>query len=313
MKRISICILSLCLLFAGCASGAEPTVSEDAAIFTDDLGRTVTVQQPQRIAVLLGSYAQICELAGAYVCAAPDDAWEDLALELPADAVNLGSIDKLNLELLLSAKPDLVLASSKRRQQVEWMDTLNAAGIPVAYFNIDDFDDYLRILQLCTGFTGRGDLYEKHGTAVQTQIDAVLAQNRQRLDGKEGPTVLCMTASASTIRAQNSVGTVLGAMLKTLGCVNVADSDAMLLDNLSIERILEADPDYIFFVQRGDDTAGMQAYVQQMLTDNPAWASLTAVKQGRVYFMEKDLYNLKPNHRWGEAYEKLEAILANGG
>jgi len=24
--------------------------------------------------------------------------------------------------------------------------------------------------------------------------------------------------------------------------------------------------------------------------------------------MEKNLYNLKPNHRWGEAYEKLEAI-----
>jgi hypothetical protein len=26
--------------------------------------------------------------------------------------------------------------------------------------------------------------------------------------------------------------------------------------------------------------------------------------------MEKDLYTLKPNDRWGEAYEKLEAILA---
>jgi hypothetical protein len=24
--------------------------------------------------------------------------------------------------------------------------------------------------------------------------------------------------------------------------------------------------------------------------------------------MEKNLFNLKPNHRWGEAYEKLEAL-----
>jgi hypothetical protein len=27
--------------------------------------------------------------------------------------------------------------------------------------------------------------------------------------------------------------------------------------------------------------------------------------------MEKNLYNLKPNNRWGEAYEELEAILSN--
>lgn len=312
MKRILTGILCLCLLLSGCASRAEPTVSEDAVRFTDDLGRTVTVDNPQRFAALLGSYAQICQLADAYVCAAPDDAWEDLKLPMPTDALNLGSTEKLNLELLLASKPDLVLASTNRRQHLEWMDTLESAGIPVAYFSIDDFDDYLRILKLCTGFTGRNDLYAQHGTAVQSQIDAVLAQSKQRLDGKEGPSVLCMTASASTVRAQNSEGTVLGAMLKTLGCINVADSHSMLLDNLSIERILEADPDYIFFVQRGNDEAGMQAYVQQFLTDNPAWASLTAVKNGRVYFMEKQLYNLKPNHRWGEAYEKLEAILANG-
>lgn len=313
MKRILIGILCLCLLLGGCVAGAEPTVLHNSTYFIDDLGRSVTVTEPKRIAVLLGSYAQICQLAGAYVCSAPDDAWEDLELDMPADAVNLGSTEKLNLELLLSSKPDLVIASTKRRQHVEWMDTLNAAGIPVAYFNIDDFDDYLRILQLLTGFTDRHDLYETNGTAVQNQINAVLAQSRQRLEGKEGPTVLCVTASASTIRAQNSEGTVLGAMLKTLGCRNVADSDQMLLDSLSIERILEVDPEYIFFVQRGDDAAGMQAYVRQMLTTHPAWASLTAVKNGRVYFMEKELYNLKPNHRWGEAYEKLEAILANGG
>ncbi len=309
-KCIAICLILL--LLSGCASENEPTVLYNSTVFTDDFGRTVSVTEPKRIAVLLGSYAQICQLAGVTVCAAPDDAWEDLHLQMPGDTVNLGSIDKLNLELLLASRPDLVIASSKRRQHVEWMDTLTAAGIPVAYFNIDDFDDYLGILQLCTGFSGRKDLYAQYGEAVQAQIDAVLEQNRERLAGKEGPAVLCMTASASTIRAQNSEGTVLGAMLKTLGCVNIADSDAMLLDNLSIERILEADPDYIFIVQRGDDSAGMEAYLKKMLADDPAWASLSAVQNGRVYIMEKNLYNLKPNHRWGEAYEKLEAILANG-
>ena len=34
------------------------------------------------------------------------------------------------------------------------------------------------------------------------------------------------------------------------------------------------------------------------------------MKEGRVYLLEKELYALKPNDRWGEAYEKLEAVLA---
>ena len=36
---------------------------------------------------------------------------------------------------------------------------------------------------------------------------------------------------------------------------------------------------------------------------------MTAVREGRVYDMDPQLYNLKPNHRWGEAYEKLADLL----
>ena len=76
--------------------------------------------------------------------------------------------------------------------------------------------------------------------------------------------------------------------------------------------ILEQDPDYIFFVQQGDDEAGTKSNIERMMKDNPAWQELTAVKEGRVYFMDKTLYGVKPNHRWGEAYEIVEEILENG-
>ena len=126
------------------------------------------------------------------------------------------------------------------------------------------------------------------------------------------PTVLCMRSSASMVTVKNSEDNVLGEMLHTLGCVNSADSDASLLENLSMERILEVDPDFIFIVQRGDDAEGMKAYIQNMMAENPVWQQLTAVKEGRLFFMDKTLYNLKPNHRWGQAYEQLEEILRNG-
>lgn len=311
-KQIFAAVLLLSLLLTACGGANNGSVSGAAVTFTDDLGREVMVDSPECIAALLGSFAQVWMLAGGEVCATADDAWDDLQLPLPEETVNLGSTKNLSMELLLAARPDFILASTNTRQNVEWQETLEDIGVPVAYFDIDDFDDYLRFLKICTDITGRGDLYEQHGTAVQAEIDAVLEKNRQRMEGKPAPTVLCMTASASSVRAQNSEGTVLGAMLRTLGCVNIADSDAMLMENLSIEHILLSDPDYIFFVQRGDDEEGMKEYVRKFLEENPAWSQLTAVKNGRVFFMEKNLFNLKPNHRWGEAYEILESTLQKG-
>ena len=306
--RILSLILLLSLLWGCAAPAAETEPSWDFA-FTDDLGRTVVVNEPKRVACLLGSFAQVWQLAGGEVCATADDAWEDLALELGEDCVNLGNTKALSLELLLSARPDLVLASANTRQNLEWMETLEAAGIPTAYFDVADFDGYLRLLKLCTDITGRADLYETNGRAVESQINEVLEKAAAR---GTAPRVLSLRASASMVTVKNSEDNVLGEMLKSLGCINIADSEESLLEDLSLEKILEADPDFIFFVQRGDDEAGMRAFVENMMRENPAWQQLTAVKEGRLYFMDKNLYNLKPNHRWGEAYEKLEEILENG-
>ena len=307
MKIKLLSLLLVAALLCGCAAPAQ-SVGEGYT-FTDDLDRTVTVREPKRVACLLGSFAQIWQLAGGEVIATADDAWDDLGLALSKDCVNLGNTKELSLELLLSAKPDFILASANTRQNLEWMETLDAAKIPTTYFDVSDFADYLRLLELCTHITGRTDLYETNGLAVQRQIEAVLEQAQSR---DNAPTVLCMRASASSVTVKNSEDNVLGEMLRSLGCVNIADSDSSLLENLSMERILQADPDYIFIVQRGDDAEGMKRYVETMMAENPAWQRLTAVQEGRLHFMDKNLYNLKPNHRWGEAYEKLEEILENG-
>lgn len=314
MKSIFPLLLTLLVLLTACAPAAVPetTSSQTAVTFTDDLGRTVTVDNPQRVACLLGSFAEVWINAGGTVIATADDAWEDFSLDLPPEAVNLGGTKRLNLELLLSAQPDFIIASTNTRQNIEWQETLEATGIPVAYFDVFHFQDYLRLLSICTDITGRKDLYETHGTAVQSQIDAVIAQSQSRLAQADAPTVLFLRASASAVHVKNSEGVILGDMLKSLGCINIADSDTSLLENISLERILEADPDHIFIVQQGDNESGMLAYIHDFLEGHPAWSQLSAVKNGRVHIMEKKLFGLKPNHRWGQAYEMVEEILENG-
>ena len=69
------------------------------------------------------------------------------------------------------------------------------------------------------------------------------------------------------------------------------------------------DPDYIFVTVQGNDQEAAMDNIEQLLISNPAWNSLTAVKNGQYYVLDKRLYNLKPNARWGEAYQKLADIL----
>ncbi len=290
-------------ILCGCGKKAES--EKTGYTFTDDLDRTVTVSSYEKTAALLGSYADVWMLAGGTVCASADDAWYDFDLDLPEDAVNLGKTKSLSLERLLSAQPDFVIASTNTPQHLEWQKNLEDAGITVAYFDVSDFDDYLRMLKICTDITGDSEAYETHGTRLQKQIDDILDRN----EGKPAQTVLVLRASASFIRAKNSDGTVLGTMLKDFGCKNIADDDDTLLENLSIESIALQNPDKIFFIPSGDDIEGMEKNVETMFRENPLWGELDAVKNKTVYYMEKRLYGFKPNAYWAEAYEKLEDIL----
>lgn len=304
-KFIASVFALLCL--GGCT--ASHSVPDTGYTFTDSLGRTVTVASHEKTAVLIGSFAEVWMLAGGEVTATVDDAWEDFKLPLSETAVNLGGTKNPSLELLLSTEPDFVIASSNTAKDLSWTDIFDSSGITTAYFDVSTFEDYLNMLDICTDITGRKDLYEIYGENIRSDIDNVRERAKLRVAENGAQTVLFLRASAASIRAKNSHDSVLGEMLADLGCINIADNDEGLLENLSLESIISADPDKIFFVQVGDDEAAMRTNVENMFAENPAWYELTAVREGHVYFMDKHLYNLKPNARWGEAYEQLEAIL----
>lgn len=307
-------IMTGILWVTGCAAKSETQDiagenQEQSVTFTDDLGREVTVENPERVAALIGSFAEMWQLAGGEICATADDAWEDMGLTLSEDTVNLGQTKSISVEKLFEAEPDFIIASANTRVNVELLDTLEATGVPTAYFEVSGFDDYLRVLKIFTEITGREDLYQENGLAIQTQIEDVIAKSEKRLQGQEEPTVLFLRVSATAVYAKNSSDSVLGEMLKALGCRNIADDDASLLENVTLEHVLQMDPDYIFTVQLGGNPEGVKNHLDSLFSEDSAWATLTAVKEGRWYHLDKRLYNLKPNARWGEAYEGLEAIL----
>ena len=305
---IIICFSVLSSLLTACSS-EQNEYDQSAVIFTDALGREVSVpKEPERVAALIGSFADVWMLAGGSVCATAEDAWDDFGLALP-DAVNIGGAHSPNLELIFSANPDFVIASASTSSNVEMKETLEAAGIAVAYFDVDNFSDYLAMLDICTDITERKDLYECNGLAIQSQIEDIKQAIEERALPEEQRTVLLLRAHSSSVKAKGSEGTILGEMLADLGCINIADSDTSLLETLSVESIMRQEPYRIFVVTMGDDTEKAIDNLNQMMNENPAWGTLDAVAEGRLYLMERKLFNIKPNADWAESYEKLSEIL----
>ncbi|MGM9537948.1 MAG: ABC transporter substrate-binding protein [Candidatus Onthomonas sp.] len=324
MRRILCLLFTCCLLLTACGGQtpvpagqptelppaesveAEEGISETAVTFTDDLGREVTVDRPQRVACLIGSFADIWYLAGGVeeIVATANDTWTYFDLPLSEEVVNLGGSKELDLEQLVASEPDFVLASCNTALNVELEPTFAEMGLNTAYFSVSTFEEYLHMLDVCTQITGQTENYQTYGLDVQAQVDAAIA----RADGSR-PSVLYIRASGSSCKVKNSEGSVLGEMLAALDCENIADQEDSLLEQLSLEAILAADPDYIFVVLQSSDPSEAEAVLESTLLSQPAWSTLTAVQEGRYHVMDQTLYNLKPNERWGEAYEKLADIL----
>ncbi|MEE1238990.1 MAG: ABC transporter substrate-binding protein [Acutalibacteraceae bacterium] len=294
----------------GCSEKNESSDINYTVIFTDALDREVAVNKnPERVAALLGSFADTWVLSGGTLCAAAEDAWDDYGLSLE-NAVNLGGAHSPSLESLLSADPDFVIASASTAADVEMKETLENAGIAVAYFDVDNFYDYLSMLEICTDITGRSDLYKQNGENIKEQIEKIKAEFNSSNLPEEKRTVLLLRTSATLLKAKGSEGTILGEMLNDLGLINIADSDQTLLDNLSVESIIREEPYRIFAVSMGDETAAKNN-LSKTMEENPAWGKLDAVAQNRLHIMDKKLFNLKPNANWAKAYEQLVEILLN--
>ncbi len=310
-NRTLTTLLTLALILtmlSACVSQAVAPKGKTAS-FTDALGRNITVMKnPEKVAALIGSFADVWLLSGGSVCATVKDAWDNFGLDIP-NAVNIGGAHSPNLEMLLSSEPDFVIASASIPSDVEMKEVLENAGIVVAYFNVDNFEDYLSMLDVCTDITGRKDLYEQNGLKIKEQIDSVKAEfNKTNLSETE-LTVLLLRATTGTVRAKGSEGTILGEMLSDLGCINIADSDNSLLETLSVESVIRQEPYRIFVVAMGNDIEKAMDNFYRMIDENPSWGTLSAVKENRVHVMDRMFFNMKPNAKWAESYGKLSKIL----
>lgn len=290
----ALCLCLIALLLTSTALAVE---------FIDANGREVSVENPQRVVALYGSYGDVWRIAGGTLAGTTSD--------LPAGddgAAELGSHTEPNMELLFSLDPDFVILSADTAEHQEIAKVLDDANVPYAFFSHQDFLGYMEMVKLFTEITGREDLYQAQVEQVETPILGMIDE-AAKLEGDDPPTALLLRAYSTGVRCKGSEGTVAGCILKDMGFVNLADGNSPLAENLSMETILMADPDYIFVTTMGSSTEAALESMASMFTDNPAWAGLSAVKANRYFVLDKEFFHQHPNARWAEAYEVILNIL----
>jgi len=177
-------------------------------------------------------------------------------------------------------------------------------GIAHGYFREDTFADYAALLQqFCEVNDPSGESYRKYVTDVENRIRSV----KESVPCETDQSFLLLRAFSTGMKAKTD-DNLAGQILNEYGLHNIADAAPSLLEDLSMERILQVDPDYIFVITMGDEQAARE-YLLRSVENDPAWQSLSAVRNGRYTILPQELFHYKPNARWDESYRYLANVL----
>ena len=295
-------------------------VNEDSVTFTDASGKdSVTIQKnPQKVVNLYASFTTLWYEAGGEVAGliGGDSSValyeEYIGRDITADAgvttvAASSSGKKWDTETIVALQPDLIICSTAMSGYKTIEAPAEAAGIPVIAMRYNDFSDYLMWFKVFANLTGHTELWEEVALkSLDEVVDVLLACPTENT-----PRVFSMFSSADNLQA-NTSGTVVGGMIDAMHAKNIVDewegaAEAERLD-INLETVFAADPD-IILVQCHAGKEDAEALVASLYGDNPVWQSLTAVQNGKVFYLEKSLFHNKPNSRFAEAYKVLAGYL----
>jgi iron complex transport system substrate-binding protein len=180
-KFIKIILAAMVALsLAACSYNDSTVQAENWYSFTDHSGNTVALaQKPQKVAVLFSSFADIWVTAGGSVDITVGESVQRGFAPEDAVLVDAGAGKSINTELLIASKPDFVICSADVPAQQEAAKLLNGAGVPCAVFRVENFDDYLSVLDIFTDITGSKERYKLYGTDVRQNIEQLMLQTEQ--------------------------------------------------------------------------------------------------------------------------------------
>ena len=292
--------ISACIFVWWCLAGllslhAMPVHAAPVSV-TDDWGQTIQRSGPaRRIIPLYGAFAEMLFAIGAgpQVVARTDADQEPPEItRLPA----VGTHMRPNVEMIVALKPDLVVQSASRRVAMPEIQRVVEAGIPVAVFSPNSFDDIFSTLKRLGTLAGQQDAATKLEEDMRGRLQLVAA----RLEGVSERRRVFFEVRAEPLTAAGH-GSMVQHILDAVRAENVVKAEKALVQ-MDLEMLLLANPDF-YVVQQGP------------MNRNPAhpgkrqhFQRLQAVQDGRVILVDEYLFS-RAGPRCVDAVEQLAAAL----
>ena len=301
MKGIPFAVLWLLplLLSAEMISETAETLS-----FRQRNGETVTVhKRPKRAVVLHISLTGIWYAAGGKAVARPHAPRLRVLPEAARDLPDVGNYYNPDMEKLLSLNPDLVLLHSKRGKHWEIQKLLRAAGVESVCVDYANYDDFLRLLDFFARLNGNPPEAFALRKCIADEVDALC----RAAEAHAKPSFLCMIAAGDGFLSETPHGNTAN-MAARLGARNVVPGASPVRVKFSMEQLMLADPDVIFLLRTGPEGKSA-ASVRADLDKRMEWRNLKAVRSGRVYMLEPEMFLYLPGERYPEAFRRVAECL----
>ncbi len=214
----------------------------------------------------------------------------------------IGGLLDPNLERVLSLKPDLIVLMASQRDLAWRYESL---GIRTLRLEIDTLDQMFTALRLIGEAVGTPAAAKDLADKIRRDLDRVA----DRVRGRPRPrTVFVIEHEPGALRQVFVAGTdsYLGSVLALAGGENILSGLPSAYAKVSIERIVQTDPEVIL-VMTGKDaiTDGDREAERKLWGKLP---TLAAVKTGRVVLIRADPVSI-PGPRLAESVELISRVL----
>ena len=284
--------LVLALIAATLGAGARVS---PAAEVTDMLGRRIRIpDHPARIVSLAPSITETVFVLGEGDRLLGVTDYCDYPPEATRKA-RVGGISNPNFEAILALRPDLVIATSESNY-AEHVERLVSLGLPVYVVRPVDWETVLDSIERIGDILGRDAVGRARVAAMRRDADAI----GRAVAGLPRPRVLFVVWPNPLIAPGRD--TLINDLIRRAGGESVTGAEPLLYPRLSLETVVERQPDRIIVGRHGQET------VEELLRGWERLGSVSAVREGRVYGVDGNLVH-RPGPRMVEALRALARVI----
>jgi len=289
-KKFLIGIIFLTILITGCGNN-KTSNSPDQLTFKDTLGNEVVIENtPKKVISLSPAITEILfalDLDNSIAATTDYCDYPEAAKNTP----KVGGFNTPNIELIVETEPDLVFISSG--VQAELSENFKNLGIKTFALDANNIDQVISNIEL----VGKIMDVEEKAKIISEDMKERKNYIMEKTKDLEKPLVFFEVWDEPLLSAGPE--TFIADILNISGGINFVKESDTDYPQISLEILLEKDPDYYISIDHKRNTS---------ITDRPGFQELKAIKNNDYYRIEDDYVTL-PGPRIIEGLEKIAKII----